>query len=519
MEEQEILYEFREKRLREVPSTDSISTGDSIYLIMADRFSRYPTNDGRVLSRENPNGWHGGNIRGIIQHLDYIQDLGFTAIWITPLWENDMPDVETPTGVYSSYHGYAATNFYKIDSRFGSLSDYIELVDEAHKRGLKVVMDMIFNHCGRNHPWISNPPMENWINRLHDSDSLITNYQIYTLFDNYASHKDRDDTITGWFSESMPDLNFANDSVRLYFTQMTIWWIEVAGIDAIRMDTYLYVDFSSMLKFQAEIQKRYPGFTIIGETWAPHAAYTAKIQEQVYEKHSDVSFVTMDFAFQKTITEQLSIHNYQGKEFELYHHMALDFLYTHPKRQLAFLDNHDLSRWICKNSSVKRLKQALIVLLTIPRIPQVLYGTEILLSGKGLGLSDGDIRQDFPGGWEEDKLNKFNSLQRTKRENEVFHFVRSLLRWRRSSRAVSEGNMIHYCPDNEVYVYFRFFEQECVMVLLNLSSEMTFIDTSHYKENIQGYKTGVDVVSGRRYNITNGIIRLHEQEGLVLSLK
>jgi glycosidase len=165
------------------------------------------------------------------------------------------------------------------------------------------------------------------------------------------------------------------------------------------------------------------------------------------------------------------------------------------------------------------LKQALIVLLTIPRIPQVLYGTEILLSGKGLGLSDGDIRQDFPGGWEEDKLNKFNSLQRTKRENEVFHFVRSLLRWRRSSRAVSEGNMIHYCPDNEVYVYFRFFEQECVMVLLNLSSEMTFIDTSHYKENIQGYKTGVDVVSGRRYNITNGIIRLHEQEGLVLSLK
>lgn len=486
-------YEIRQKKVW-LPRKDSISVEDSIYLLMPDRFARGTKNNSILKKiRRDPNARHGGNIAGIIEHLDYITSLGFTSLWLTPVLENNMPN-EGSKGQYSFYHGYAITDFYNIDFHFGSLIDYIRLVKEAHLKNIKVIKDFVFNHCGSNHPWFHNPPMDDWFSINEDGSWDLTNYKISTIFDPYAPESGKKATIDGWFTPNMPNLNLHNPYLLQYMIQMTIWWIETANIDAIRMDTYPYVDIMCMIKWQKRIQLEYPGFTVIAETWEPEAAYTAKIQEQVYAAIPECSFVVMDFAFQRRITDMFKT----GNALHIYNHFAGDYLYRFPKRVMAFLDNHDMPRWLSEFHNTTQLKQALAILLTTPRIPQLLYGTEILLSGDGRGTGDGNFRQDFPGGWSEDKINKFLSNNRSRNENSVIRFISRLLNWRRNNPHLLAGRMTHYIPEENVIVFFRESDIRKVMVIINLSSKRRELPINLFHDELSSYSLGIDVINGRK---------------------
>ena len=371
-----------------------IDTSDVIYLIMPDRYARSTQKERPSdIDVKNPNGWHGGNIRGVIEQLDYIKDLGVTAIWLTPVFENDNPSQKKDGNVYETYHGYSITNFYEVDKHYGNIRDYCELVVKAHRRGLKVIKDVVFNHCSINHPWVNNLPQKDWINGVDYTHRQLTNYSVTTIFDKYASASDKVATVNGWFTDSMPDLNLKNPDVLKYLTQMTIWWIETANIDAIRMDTYLYSDFDAMQKWQRRMDLEYPGFSIIAETWVPDAPYTARIQQEILNANkTKAPCIVMDFAFQKRLEKTFYNGDVrENKETEMYDHFVNDFLYEDPVNILAFIDNHDLPRWLSINKGVKPLKQALAILMTSPRIPQLYYGTEILMAGDGKGTGDEEM--------------------------------------------------------------------------------------------------------------------------------
>lgn len=497
-------------------TVDSISVEDSIYLLMPDRFARGKDNKPvDVKTRKDPNAWHGGDIRGIIKHLDYISKLGVTALWMTPIVENNMPN-EGDKRQYSFYHGYAATDYYAVDSRFGSIDDYIELVEDSHERGIKVIEDFVFNHCGSNHPWFHNPPMTDWFSKDDDGKSVITNYKISTIFDPYAPIADKSATIDGWFTRNMPNLNLQNPYLLQYMIQMSIWWIETASIDAIRMDTYPYVNIGCMIKWQKRLQLEYPGFSIIAETWEAEAAYTAKIQNIVHTAIPDSSFIVMDFAFQKRITDMLK----SGEAIEIYNHFAYDFLYLNPQRLLTFLDNHDLKRWLYEIPEPVKLKQALTILLTTPRIPQLLYGTEILLSGDGKGDGDGNNRQDFPGGWPDDKLDKFFSKNRSRTENAMFRFTSKLLLWRKENGDVISGKMTHYIPMDNVLVFFRETKRKKIMVIINLSKNRVHLSIERFRSELESYNYGKDILSECEYTFNECLsIPLVSNSIKILNLK
>lgn len=345
-ENNSIDYEIKSRKERTI-SSSSISSHDVVYLLMPDRFAR---GDKKLLvsddERNNPNTWHGGNIAGMIASIDYLAKMGYTAIWHTPVFKG------------SEYHGYAITNFYEIDPHFGCREDYVKFVSEAHCRGLKVVKDVVLNHCSIEHPWMKHPPLEDWFN-----GSIIeyerTNFKVTTVLDPYASSIDKRQTICGWFTDKMPDLNFKNPHVRTYFLQMAIWWIETFGIDAFRVDTYPYVDMESMVNWQNRLSEEYPVFSIIAETWMSEVAYTSQIQKNVQSRLRDKnSLVVMDFAYQKKLKHYLDRIPLYDKEAQLYHHFVYDFLYNEAANTLVFLDNHDLPRWAseikAKRNSSKR---------------------------------------------------------------------------------------------------------------------------------------------------------------------
>lgn len=475
----------------------TITNEDVVYLLMPDRFARASNIENESIDRKNPNTWHGGNIKGMIQALDYLKSFGITAIWHTPLFEN------------SEYHGYAITNHYKIDSRFGTLEDYQLFVNEAHKRGIKVVMDMVFNHCSIEHPWVKCPPMKNWLNGNEDNHSQ-TNYKITTIFDPYTSNKDKQETLKGWFTKEMPDINLKNDSVFTYLKQMTMWWIEMTGIDAFRMDTYLYSDKDKMIEWQNDISKFYPGLSVIAETWVPEAAYTSQIQDYVYDRlDKKCSFIVMDFAFQKRLEQTFDRTVVYDKDAQMYHHFVYDFLYKNPSNTLAFLDNHDLERWFSRIKSKAKLKQALALLLTLPRIPQIYYGTEFMFRGDGEGKVDGHFRMDA-----------FEALDTYKQweTDEVWSYLRNLLHWRRNSKAITRGKMKHFIPKNGVYVYFREYEHEKIMVVSNHTSKPVKVDLSHYVEETNGYQCGLEVLSGAKYELDVGKLDIKGNYILILKL-
>lgn len=474
---------------------ETLSMKDVIYLLMPDRFAL--TNNKQcleknVIDKNNPDCWHGGTLKGMTNHVGDIADMGFTAIWHTPVFENKQ-EVTKDTKYYN-YHGYAITDFYKIDSHFGNIDDYCEFVDKAHKKGLKVIMDMVFNHCGIDHPFVKTPPVKDWFNNLGEGERKLTNYSPLSAYDKYASEYDKEHFVRGWFTQDMPDINLANDIVLDYMTQMSIWWIETTDVDAFRIDTYPYAGVEYMQKWQKRLYDEYPQFPILSEAWVGETEYVAKMQSDNLSKIPESTMTFMDFAFQRRLSET----PIENKAREIYSHFALDFAYKNPRNLLAFIDNHDVKRWLHKHSSIE-LKQAVGLLLTMPRIPQIYYGTEILLAGDGKGDTDGNMRQDYS--WNE----TLNAEQQ-----KIKAYISKLLKWRINNKAVTEGEMMHFVPiDGKVYVYFRYLKDDkgnigkskVVMVVANFSEEETKLKLSRFKEILSVYEKWKDVVDDREVSL------------------
>ena len=419
-------------------------------------------------------------------HIGDIADMGFTAIWHTPVFENKQ-EVSNGTKYYS-YHGYAITDFYEIDPHFGNIGDYCDFVDAAHKKGLKVIMDMVFNHCGKDHPFVKNPPVKDWFNNLGEGVCKLTNYSPLSAYDKYASEYDKEHFVRGWFTKDMPDINLANDIVLDYMTQMSIWWIEATDIDAFRIDTYPYAGVEYMQEWQRRLYAEYPQFPILSEAWVGETEYTAKMQSDNLKAIQESTMTFMDFAFRRRLFET-SIENVAR---EIYSHFALDFVYKNPHNLLAFLDNHDVVRWLFRHPSVEGLKQAIGLLLTIPRIPQIYYGTEILMSGDGKGKSDGNMRQDYP--W---------NRPLTAEQQDFKTYICKLLKWRKGCKAITDGEMMHFVPlDGKVYVYFRYLKDDngniddsnVVMIVVNFSEENKEVDLCRFKEMLPVCELWHDVI-------------------------
>ncbi len=462
-------YQLRQRTMANEEYT-GFDAGDVLYLLMPDRFAKggnITENDIKGMdfpvlnNRENPNARHGGDIKGISDHLDYIDDLGVTAIWVCPVLENDMP--------HGSYHGYATTDYYKIDPRFGTNEEYQQLIAKAHEKGLKVVMDMIFNHSGSHHPWMKDMPSNDWFN--HPKGDVLTNFRLTTIHDPYVSDYDLDHTVNGWFVPSMPDLNQRNPHLMKYLIQNSIWWIESAKIDGIRMDTYPYADMQAMSQWAAEVLQQYPNFNIVGECWYGNEAGGAFWQRGSKLNPMETNLPTvMDFYFvtQGRKAFEGDTDPWRGLN-EVYDHLSQDFLYPDPQHILTFLDNHDSDRFLLKEpENLNIWKQAVAFLLTSRGIPQLYYGTEILMNGSKEG-SDGFVRRDFPGGFPGDETNAFTPAGRTDMQNEAWDFISNILQWRRNEarEVMATGSLKHFMPQNGLYVYQRKLGDKEVTVILN----------------------------------------------------
>lgn len=484
---------------------EGFDAGDVLYLLMPDRFAQgeaavknptaglsYPV----TANREDHNGRHGGNIRGIIDHLDYIDSLGVTAIWSCPVLENDMPG--------GSYHGYATTDYYRIDPRFGTNDEWRSLISEAHKKGIKVVMDMIFNHSGITHPWMEDMPSKDWYN--HPEATEMTNFRLSTLHDPYVSDYDLDHTVNGWFVYGMPDLNQRNPHLMKYLIQNSIWWIEDSKINGIRMDTYPYADMNGMAQWAKAVLDEYPRFNIVGECWYGNEAGSA-----FWQRGSRINPVN---TYLPTVMDfKLSIDGHKMFDAEtdpwnglnhLYDHLANDFLFPDPQRILTFLDNHDTDRFLLEQpDSLGSWKQALTLLLTSRGIPQLYYGTELLMSGTKEG-SDGYIRRDFPGGFPGDTVNAFTPGGRTDLQNEAWDFLSTLLQWRKgaANEVIAKGSLKHFMPQNGMYVYQRKLGDKEVIVLLNGRSEPNTVTMERTVEILPYGRTMHDLISGRDVTIS-----------------
>ena len=434
---------FELKARNTKPGAAGFSPADVMYLITPDRFANAdPSNDNLdevKVDRSNANARHGGDLRGIIDRLDYIQDLGFTTIWLNPVLENRMPG--------GSYHGYAITDFYHVDPRFGTNEEYCELIDKAHQKGMKIVMDMIFNHCGSSHPWVKNMPSSDWLN--NGGKYMQTTHYKWTVMDIHAPETEKTQLVDGWFSPGMPDLNQRNRHLARYLIQNSIWWIEYARIDGIRQDTHPYADYDFMAEWCKEVLEEYPDFNIVGEGWYPRGTASAWWQRNsVLNENNSYLKTVMDFnltfAAQEAFSEDCS--SQEGGEsglFKLYEVIAQDFMYPDPNNILTFLDNHDLGRFMLEGETdLGKYKQGLAFLLTTRGIPQIYYGTEILMTGtKAEG--DGQIRKDFPGGWQGDKTDAFTEAGRTELQNEAWNYLHTLLNWRKGNDAVKMGRLVH----------------------------------------------------------------------------
>jgi len=484
---------------------------DVLYMLMPDRFAsgRNITKPMKglnpyVVDRSKPSLRHGGDLEGVRQHLDYFNQLGVTALWFTPVLENNSPDMDSQ----STYHGYATTNYYRVDPRFGTNEDYARLVAEAHAKGLKVVMDMIFNHCGYDHPWVKDMPSKDWFNtpewmKKGDSYYLQTSYKLTPVLDPYASKVDKRETVDGWFVRSMPDLNQKNPHVMTYLIQNSEWWIETVGIDGIRMDTYPYADRKAMSQWMKILNEEYPNFNTVGETWVTEPAYTAAWQkDSKLSKVNSYLKTVMDFSFYDKIN--LAKHEETDAWWKglnrIYNSLCYDYLYENPSSVMAFIENHDTDRFLENGKDTLALKQALALLLTIKRIPQLYYGTEVLMNGTK-EVTDGNVRCDFPGGFAGDKHNAFTAEGRTKAENAMFNWLSKLLKWRRNNMVITKGKQIQFIPYKGVYVIARQWNDQTILTILNGTSQAVTLPLDRYAEVIGNHQEAKDVISGRKVKL------------------
>ena len=498
----------------------SYDSSDVIYLIMPDRFANgNPNNDNskstkEISNRSLPGGRHGGDIEGLIKNLDYIKELGATAVWPTPLCEDN-------DEAYS-YHGYAQSDVYKIDPRYGTNEEYVKLSAELHRRGMKNIMDYVTNHWGWKHWMYNDLPTYNWIHQFPGYSQ--SNYRMTTQFDKNASKIDSKQCMDGWFVPSMPDLNQSNPMVLNYLTQNAIWWIEYADLDGFRVDTYSYNDKEGISKWTKAITDEYPHFNIVGEVWMHDQA-----QMSYWQKDSKIGAIqsynsnlpsVMDFTLHDAIGNVFNEdrQSWDRGMIQVYDNFANDFLYPNPNNLLVFAENHDTGRFneIYK-SDFKKYQMAMTLIATVRGIPQLYYGSEIGMKGdKGKG--DADIRRDFPGGWNGDANNAFTKEGRTAEQQKFFEFSSKLFTWRKSKEVIHSGKMTHYVPDNNVYVYFRYNEKESVMVIINNNSDKQTIKTNRFKESIQNLKSGKEVLSGKTFDLNNDI-EIEGKSALILELK
>jgi len=486
---------------------------DVMYLVMADRFCDGNPDNNNIddsldqFTSNDLNGRKGGDIEGMTSKLDYIKDLGVTSIWITPMLENNM---------WMSYHGYAATDLYRIDPRFGSNELYKKLVDKAHNKGLKIVMDHVSNHIGINHWWMKDLPFASWINGTVENH-LPANHNKMTFPDPYSPGESVDLSWDGWFTNYMVDLNQSNPFLSKYLIQNTIWWIEYLGIDGIREDTYPYCNQYAMADWNKAILDEYPNFNIVGEIWTGEPAYLAVYQQKnKFGVHLDTHLPCVtDFALSDAFRNYLN--GKKGLE-GIFNTLAQDFLYYDPNNLLTFFDNHDISRGLfIANGDMEKYKVALTILLTTRGIPKIFYGSEIGIVGEN---NHGTIRSPFPGGFENDSLNAFYSCDRTDYQNDIFNFTQNLLEIRKNHKSLSEGKLTHFYPFDNIYVYFRENNDESAMIIVNGSDVDKEIDLNNYKETIASTKIITNLKSNEKFDLTsNKKINIKKKSAEIFLLK
>ena len=495
------------------------TNADVLYMLMPDRFAQGAHHQKQVKGmntykedRTQPSLRHGGDLEGIREHLDYFKELGVTALWFTPVLENNSPD---NANGFSTYHGYATTDYYRVDPRFGTNEDYRQLADAAHQKGLKIVMDMIFNHCGFEHPWVADMPSKDWFNTpewLKESKGtstptksyLQTSYKLTPVKDPYASKIDLKETVDGWFVPTMPDLNQCNPHVMTYLIQNSIWWIETVGIDGIRMDTYPYADAKGMARWMKTLDEEYPNFNTVGETWVTEPAYTAAWQKDS-KLSADNSYLktVMDFSFFDKLNQAKHEETdawWNGLN-RIYNSFVYDYLYPNPSSVMAFIDNHDTDRYLGNGQDSLSLKQALALLLTVNRIPQLYYGTEILMNGTK-EVTDGNVRKDFPGGFPGDGHNAFTKEGRTKAEQQMFQWTSRLLHWRLGNEVITKGKQIQFIPYEGIYVIARQYQGRTALTILNGTSKPVVMQVKRYAEVIGDTQRAKDILTGRYYDLS-----------------
>ncbi len=498
----------------------SYDASDMIYLLMPDRFANgNPKNDNvksvtEKANRNNPSGRHGGDIAGIIQNLDYIQELGATALWATPLCEDN--------DAQGSYHGYAQSDVYRIDPRYGTNEDYLKLSSALHQRKMKLIMDYVTNHWGMEHWIIKDLPAYDWIHQF--PGYAQTNYRMTTQFDTNASKIDAKLCADGWFVQSMPDLNQSNPLVLNYLIQNAIWWIEYADLDGFRVDTYSYNDKKGIAKWTKAITDEYPNFNIVGEVWMQDQAQMAYWQKdskigaiQNFNSHlpSVMDFTLMD-ALAVAFNENQS--DWDKGLTKVYNNFTNDFLYPNTNNLLTFVENHDTNRFNeIYQKDFKKYQMAMSILATVRGIPQLYYGSEIGMAGNKT-QGDGAIRLDFPGGWEGDSNNAFSKIGRTAEQQQFFEFTSQLFQWRKTNEAVHFGKMTHYVPENNVYVYFRFTDTKTVMVVVNNGLTSGKINPKRFQENIKNFKIGKDVLTRKQFELSS-FFEVEKQSALILELQ
>ena len=522
---QTLAYEFKQRR-ENSSIRDGFDSSDAMYLIMPDRFANgNPNNDSTAdtaekADRTNPGGRHGGDIQGVIDHLDYINDLGFTSLWSTPLLEDNEP-------VYS-YHTYAQSDLYKIDSRFGTNEDYKRLASEMHKRDMKLIMDYVTNHWGSKHWMIQDLPTKDWIHYWENGEKGFqrSNYRMSTQFDSNASQHDSHACMDGWFDTTMPDMNQSNPLLLKYITQNAIWWIEYADLDGFRVDTYSYNDKEAIAKWTKAIMDEYPNFNIVGEVWMHNQSQMA-----YWQKDSKVGAIdsfnsylpsVMDFTLHDAVTVMFNEEekwSWDKGMIRAYDNFTNDFLYPDINNILVFAGNHDTNRIneIYK-SDINKYKLVMSLIATVRGIPQFYYGDEIGMLGDKNAKGDGDIRRDFPGGWQGDAINAFTAQGRTDSQNSYYNFTKKLFNWRKSKDVIHNGKTMQFVPQNNVYVYFRYNDSERVMIVLNNSTDAQSLELSRFAEMIKESKYGQEILSGKEIKF-NGTLKVEAKSSMIIELK
>ena len=513
-----VLRQPYQLRAREQGSSQrqGFNSSDAIYQIMPDRFANGdPGNDSvagmlEKADRKNPGGRHGGDIQGAIDRLDYIAALGFTQLWPTPLVENNMPSY--------SYHGYAATNHYRIDPRYGSNEDFVRLSKEAKRRGIGLIQDVVLSHIGKNHWWMKDLPTPDWIN--FGGQFVPTAHHRVAVQDKYAAKADSRNFTAGWFVETMPDLNQTNPLVANYLIQNNIWWIEYAGLSGLRIDTFGYSDGAFLTAFTKRLMSEYPKLNMVGEEWSKLPAVVSHWQRGKVNFDGYVNSMPSMMDFPLTEAMRTALADKEGKNIfsDVYETLSLDYLYPDPSRLVLFEANHDMARiYSVVNEDFDRYKMDIAFVMTMPRIPHFYTGDELLMTSETKTRDDNSYRRDFPGGWAGDKVNAFTGAGLGARQREAQAFVRKLVNWRKNSPVIHHRKLMHYGPEQNTYVYFRYDDTKKVMVAFNANDKETVLDAGRFREMLSGVESGRDVLTGKTVSLKDEI-RLPAKATLILEI-